>query len=110
MLIWRGYGIMVAIFAVLGLLASKIGAERLFGVPIPVDKKQWSELIGLCFAAALVYGLHLLLQRSSEPRAVIDKKTGTEMVLVTKHDLFFIPVRYWPFILVALGLMSFFQK
>lgn len=110
MLIWRGYGIVVVVFAVVGLVVGKIGAESLWGAPIPVDKRQWSELIGMCLAAALVYGLHLLLQRASEPRAVIDKKTGREMVLVTKHDLFFIPVKYWPFILLALGLVFFFEK
>ena len=110
MLIWRGYGIMVVVFAFVGLIAGKAFAENVWGTPVPVDKRQWGELLGMLLAAALVYGFHLLTQRPSEKRVIIDKRTGREEVLEKKHDLFFIPMKYWSIILVVLGVMFFFQK
>ncbi len=36
-------------------------------------------------------------------RIVIDKQTGQEMTLDANHDLFFVPLRYWPAILIVAG-------
>ena len=110
MLIWRGYGIMVVVFAVVGLVAGKVFNENVWGAPVPVDKRQWGELFGMILAAALVYVFHLLTQRPSDRRIVIDKRTGKEEILEKKHDLFFIPIKYWSVILIGLGVMLFFKR
>ena len=110
MVIWRGYGIMVVVFVVLGLVAGKLFAENVWGTPLPVDKRQLSEMLGMLLAAALSYGFYFFTKRHSEKRVMIDKITGKEVVLEKKHDLFFIPMKYWPIILAALGVMFFFQK
>jgi hypothetical protein len=36
-------------------------------------------------------------------RTVIDKATGQELTLGERHDLFFVPLRYWPGILLVAG-------
>lgn len=110
MLIWRGYGIMVVVFAAVGLVAGKAFNENFWGSPVPVDKKQWGELFGMLLAAALVYGFHYVTQRPSDRRVVIDKQSGKEEILEKKHDLFFVPIKYWSIILLGLGVMSFFRK
>ena len=110
MLIWRGYGILVALIAIGCLIGTRVGAENLWGKPLPMDKRQLAELVGMLTASALVYGLHLALEKSSPPRTVVDKETGQEIKLVAKHDLFFIPVKYWSYVLAAFGVLFFFQR
>jgi hypothetical protein len=110
MIIWRGFGFLVAVFIILGYGAARYTAEHLWGNPLPVGTRQGAELIGMLLAAALVYGLHFALERSDKPRTVIDKETKQEIVLRSKHDLFFIPVKYWPYVLAGLGLLFFFQS
>jgi hypothetical protein len=53
--------------------------------------------------------MHFLLERSGEQRTFIDKATGQEVVMKPKHDLFFIPVKYWSFVLAAVGVFVFFK-
>ena len=109
MIFWRGYGILVAVLAFVCLIGGRIAAESMWGTPLPVDKRRLSELIGMFVAAAVVYGLHLALNKSDPPRTLIDKETGKEVVLVPKHDLFFVPVKYWPYVLIAFGVLFFLQ-
>jgi hypothetical protein len=44
--------------------------------------------------------------RRRPARVVIDKQTGHEIALKNKHDLFFVPLRYWPPILVCGGVVA----
>lgn len=110
MVIWRGYGIVVVVFIVLGLIAGKHFVENVWGTPLPTDKRQLSELLGMLLAAALVGEFYFFTKQSSEKRVMIDKITGKEVALEKKHDLFFIPMKYWPIILAALGVKFIFQK
>lgn len=110
MLIWRGYGILVAILTVVSYMVARSIAENLWGIPLPNEFRPGVELTAMLLAAGLVYVLHIAINRLSEPRVVIDKSTGQEMHLISKHDLFFIPVRFWPYILAVLGVMFFFQR
>jgi hypothetical protein len=110
MLIWRGYGILVAFLTVVSYMVVRSSAEHLWGSPLSNEFRPGVELTALLLAAGLVYALHVAINRFSEPRVVIDKSTGQEMHLVSKHDLFFIPVRFWPYILAVLGVVFFFQR
>ena len=110
MIFWRGYGIFVLVLTVVGYLAARFVAERYWGTPLPSDVRPGAELVGMFFAAGLVFAFHLALERSSKPRAVIDKETGKEFLLKAKHDLFFIPVRFWPYVLAAFGVLFYFQR
>lgn len=110
MIIWRGYGFLIAIFAIVALVLAIAGAEGVWGKPLPADKRQLAELLGMLAAALATYGLHFALNRSSKPRVVVDKETGKEITLVARHDLFFIPVKFWPFVFGGLGVLFFFQR
>jgi hypothetical protein len=110
MIVWRGYGILVLVFTVLGYALGKVGAEQIWGAPLPAAYRPGSELAGMLLAAAIVYGLHRLIQSRQSPRAYIDKATGEEIIVHPKNDLFFIPMKIWPYILALLGLVFFFQK
>jgi hypothetical protein len=109
MLVWRGYGIFVAILTVVAYIAATAAAEHIWSSPLSPSVRPGVELAGMLFAAALVYGLHLLVERSNKPRVLVDQSTGQEVVLQSKHDFFYLPIKYWPFVLAALGIWFFFQ-
>ncbi|MFT3802661.1 MAG: hypothetical protein QM766_15760 [Burkholderiaceae bacterium] len=109
MIFWRGYGILVAVIAFLGLFGARWIAESMWGTPLPVDRRKLCELVGMLVAALVVYGLHRAIVRANPPRTFVDKKTGEEVVWVPKHDLFFVPIKYWPYVLAALGVMFALQ-
>ncbi|MDO9438631.1 hypothetical protein [Hydrogenophaga sp.] len=109
MVIWRGYGILVVVFMGVCMVAAKAGAESLWGTPLPIEKRQLYELLGMWLAAGAVYGLHLAVTKLNPPRTVVDQQTGEELKLVSKHDLFFVPIKYWSIVLVALGVLFFVQ-
>jgi len=110
MIVWRGYGFLVAILTVVGYLIGRIGAEKIWGSPLPETYRPGAELAGMFIAAALAYALHAAIRANEVPRTFIDKATGQEIEFKAKHDLFFVPVKFWPYILCVLGIWFFFQK
>ena len=102
MIIWRGLGWAVAAITFAVLVLSELGIERLFADERDYQTHGWPKLFALGVSAALVWMLAAHL-KGRPGRVVIDKATGEELTLNKDHDLFFIPVRYWPIVLVALG-------
>lgn len=94
---------MVVVIAAVAVFAAIAAGEAMWGAPLAPDKSRLTFALGMMLAAAGVWGFHLLLARRSAGRTVVDKETGEEIVLRPKHDLFFIPVKYWSFLLAALG-------
>jgi hypothetical protein len=60
-------------------------------------------------AAGLVYALRTWFGSRKE-RKLIDKGTGREVALSSESALFFISVRFWPAILLGLGVAFFFVR
>jgi hypothetical protein len=110
MLMWRGYGILVVVLTVIGYAVGKLGAEKIWGVPIPAAYRPGSELFGMLLAAVMVYGLHLAIEAKNKSRVLVDRETGQEIVFKKKHDLFFIPIKFWSFAIALLGVVFYFQR
>jgi hypothetical protein len=110
MIVWRGYGILVLVITVAGYALGKLGAEQIWGSPLPPAYRPGAELAGMLLAAAIVYGLHRLIDAHQSPRAFVDKVTGEEIIVKPKNDLFFIPLKAWPYLLALLGIWLFLQR
>ncbi|NYE60173.1 hypothetical protein FHW58_001325 [Duganella sp. 1224] len=110
MMVCRGYGILVVAIGALGYALGRLGAEQIWGAPLPATYRAASELAGLLLAAAIVYGLHRLIEARQSPRAYVDKITGEETIVKPRHDLFFIPLKAWSGILALLGVWCYFQR
>ena len=112
MIISSGAGLVIG-FAILvgfGLGEAITGG---FGDGVAKHITTWGASLGLGIAAILNYGLYRLslLQKA---RTLIDKETGKEEVVRRSHALFFIPVRFWPWICVGLSvwwlMVGFIQR
>ena len=104
MIIWSGLGFLVPVIGCAALLFTGLISEKIAGDAQFVQQHGWLSGVGMLVAAPLTYGFHrlLLLQKG---RVVIDKETGHEVVLRSKHSLFFVPVKWWPVVFAVLGVV-----
>jgi len=106
MIIWRGKGILIALIAFGCLLLAEYATRSAFHDDRYYQTHGWPKLAAMWLAAGLVFALQSKLG-GGPPRVLVDKETGKEISLPARDALFFIPVRYWPPILAALGVAFF---
>ena len=102
MIIWRGYGLLVPAIALVVFIID--GASGLAGSRF-MNATPWASIpIGLAIGLPVWFLGRYLNRRPG--RVVIDKSTGEELELRTKHDLFFIPMEYWGVLFVVGSVVS----
>ncbi|MBV8657340.1 MAG: hypothetical protein JO142_05875 [Burkholderiales bacterium] len=107
MLVWRGYGILVFVFIVLSYGAARIGAEMMWGVPLPVQYRPLTELVGMLLATVLIYCFHKAIDQYTHAQDPA-RRSSPEMTRRAVHELLFIPVKFWPFVTLMLGIVLYF--
>jgi hypothetical protein len=107
MIIWRGKGIVIALIAFGCLVFTEIFTRSMFGDERYYQTHGWPKLVGFWVAAGLIYALRSWLGGGQE-RTLIDKATGEEIKMSSESALFFIPARFWPSILLGLGIVFLF--
>lgn len=106
MIIWRGKGGVIALIAFGSFLLAEWFTRAAFHDDTYYQNHGWPKLLALWTAAAVVYALGSWFGVKQE-RTLIDKSTGQEIKVSREGELFFIPARYWPMILVVLGGLFF---
>ncbi|HYD87267.1 MAG TPA: hypothetical protein VEA80_07320 [Vitreimonas sp.] len=104
MLIWSGWGIMVVVFVAIGLFVT-FGAADVLEQWLPYGPAQSvGTLIGGLLATTGVY-LFARWREQGEGRVFVDEATGERIeVRPSAGSLFFIPTRFWTWIVLALTL------
>jgi hypothetical protein len=97
MIIWSGLGILTAVIALLGFAGG--------GALIKVLPQPYAIPAGLLIAAAVNFAFASWASDPSKGREMIDAKTGQRIILLRRHSLFFIPVRYWTYIIAVAALL-----
>ena len=98
MIIWKGYGLLVAVYAVVGFV---IGA--LFSNAIETDH-TWPVALSLLLAAANYFTAKKM---ESQSKILIDPESGQQVILTRGDSLFFIPMMYWTYIIAGLAVWLF---
>ena len=106
--VWRGYGIVVCAFIALGYIAARIGAEMMWGNPLPRDHRPATELAGMLLSSMLIYCLHRAIDQCQDIPAP-GNVTPNETDGPTVHSLLYVPIRFWPYITAAIGIVLFFR-
>lgn len=106
MIIWHGWGILAALIPYFSILFTEIIVEKIFQDKFYYQNNSWPMYLGLIIGIVLVYLLSLYLSKE-KGRVVVDKQTGKELILKNKHTLFFIDIKYWPYILLLLTIYLF---
>ena len=108
MIVWQGFGFLVAVVSFAILVATQFATGVLTKDESYYGTHGWPKLLALWLAAAAVYALARYFD-SRPGKVMIEKETGREVHLRRSHSLFFVPMKYWPYVLVVLGIVFFFM-
>jgi len=89
-LIWRGHGITTFMIALAAILTVALGSDAA-GLELPfwmLNAACWVAAAGANALFAMTYG-------APKIRKLVDTNTGEQVLLEKRHDLFWIPIRYW---------------
>lgn len=79
-------------------------------VLVPIQVMGWHVADWQTYIAMAVLGAAgnaiLVANTPSKERIVIDKETGQELVLSERHTLFWIPIKYWTFIILGYAIVG----
>lgn len=100
---WRGRGYVAALAALLAFMAATLVIQS---AKLP---ELWSSVVYTAAMSIAGVALWFYTQRIEDrpPRILIEKATGREItVRRSAGSLFFIPTRYWPYILPGLAVVG----
>jgi hypothetical protein len=97
MIIWKGYGFMVLLIAII------IGAIVSYIFSIAGSTEDMGAGVGAIISGIVIWFVGNHFNSSKNDRTVIDKKTGKEFILKQEHSMFFIKMQYWAFIVGGIG-------
>jgi len=100
MLIWRGWGVliffvMLPIYGLLDAILNNTSFNHLI------------EGLVMIVSAPIIWFIGKKLNCNKKAEVYVNKETGEEVVVGSKHTFFFIPIQYWGLIWGILGILYF---
>jgi len=110
LIIWKGAGFFIAVLTFAWLLLLDWSTAAIFGENY-YGRNGWPKLVGLWAAATTVF----LLRRLFGVQTIVDEgfashEEDLRAAATRESQLFFIRARYWPVVLVLLGIVFFFVR
>lgn len=102
-MVWRGAGILVLFLGLLGV-GTSAAIVSLIGLDLNSDGDFFPAL-GLIIGAVYVFLFYKLVLQERETSRELTDENGQKIVLKTHDDFMFIPFRYWPYVMAAIGLL-----
>ena len=108
MIIWSGFGILVPVIMAVCALLTQLLIDGALHDDKYYDTHAWPATVAMMVTALFVW---LLSRRLSQQpgRRLVDPATGKDVILQPRHSLFFVPLRYWPPILMVFGVVLIFR-
>jgi hypothetical protein len=107
MIVWTGWGILVAVIGFGSLVLTELLVESATRDSSFYQTHAWAQAAAIWLAAGLVHLLARFFERDPG-RTWLDPVTGEQVCLRAKHSLFFVPMHFWPYILLGLGVLPLF--
>lgn len=103
MVVWKGWGILVALFAfavffMIGQFAPATSSDT-------SGNENLLMGIGLIFTVVPIWFLGRYLNQKQSGKTFVDKESGEEFKLGPQHTFFFLRMEYWAPIFLILGLI-----
>lgn len=109
MIIWSGWGFLVAIILFVNSLIGELLCRAITGNSEYYQQNSWPLTVVLILTGVICWFLGKYLNRTND-KIYIDKQTGEEVRLSKKNRLFFIKMEYWGPILGIIGLVNLFVR
>lgn len=107
MIIWRGKGLLVLLSLILGGLIAHLVLNFLPSDPLADGYKMWYILKGIITTIIVALINYLFTKKfiSEEIKVYIDEQTGKRIQVKDGSHLFFIPNKYWTWIILISGVI-----
>lgn len=99
MIIYQGFGIFGAMIPVGFMVLFQILFDKFL-------KLYTTNFMAAVVGAIAIYYFDKYLSEKPN-KVVIDKETGVEIIIKKSHTLFFIPLKYWVYIWLVIGVYFF---
>jgi hypothetical protein len=109
MIIWSGWGFLVAVIAFSASLVMEVVTEALVGDDRFYQARAWPLALALALSGVIIWKLGKYLHARGA-RVVIDRATGQELTIGGQHRFFFVPMHYWGPVLIALSMVPFIVR
>jgi len=106
--IWNGFGFIVPIITFTCAVICQILLDKIFGQNY-YSTSTWGISFSFLISSAICWILGTRGLKTKE-KIVIDKETNEEIVLTRSHSFFFIPIKYWSYILVVIAVLVFVSE
>jgi hypothetical protein len=106
MIIWRGWGFLVAVFAFGASLAMELITESMTGDDTFYQREAWPLALAFVVAGVVTWFVGQWLH-ARELRAASDTVPARAPASSAAHSLFFVPMHYWGVLLIALAALPF---
>jgi hypothetical protein len=103
MLIWRGWGFLVAVFAFGASLAMELITESITRDDDFYQREAWPLAVAFVVAGVVTW----LVGQKLNARTAIDETKGQIPPIGGSHTFFFVPMQYWGVLLIALAALPF---
>lgn len=113
MIISSGYGYFVVVVIAICIMLTQILTDGITHDHHYYQKHGWPKLLGFWIAASIVWPLGRSLNREKQkgyydPWNWVESIMSFEKDKPLRHAFFFIPMQYWAFIFVVLGIIFMF--
>ena len=105
MIIWKGWGILALIIAIVCSVLMQFACDALFGSGY-YRNSSWAMPLAFLLASGIIFFVGTKLNNKLG-RVVIDKETNQEYELKSTHSLFWIPLQYWSAVTALLAVWMF---
>lgn len=108
MIVWRGWGLLALLVAVAINVFFEQWTDR-WGIPDGFrhyrDAYSWVWFVGFALSALACWflGRWLEARELRHAQVLTDKTTGQDVRLVGRHDMFWIPLKWWSLVWLAVA-------
>jgi len=109
MLIWKGWGILAFLIPFAFALLGQFGFDSIYDKGFYKMNSSWTVPFVLLLSTPLIYFIGNKLN-NKPGRLLTDPETNEQVILKDTHDLFWIPLQYWGFIIAGISIFMYMHS
>ena len=102
-IVWSGFGFVVPITVALTVFFINGLTSSFSQDPRYCSTHYWIAALGILASSVVLRLLIGWLSIDSSPKRLIDPRTNQVHQIARKDHFFFVPLRYWPLVLIGIG-------
>ncbi|HDW8004919.1 TPA: hypothetical protein RM482_000496 [Bacillus cereus] len=109
MIIWSGWGFLVAIIVIINTLLGKAIFGSITGDATYFQDHSWPMVVMFIISGVMSWYLGKYINKP-DGKVYIDAETGEKVMFNKKHSLFFIKMEYWGPILGVIAVVTLITR